>query len=140
MGTRANIVIMDGRKVVLTLYKQMDGYPTGLGEEIKEALHHGLCRVINGFSGEMIPEHFNSMGCLAAYLTGVLKGEQIGDIYVEGASMPKPENRHDYTYVLTASKPDDDGKSYLNLKVYNYSEPKPIYDGKLQAFCGKDIE
>lgn len=32
MGTRSIIHVKDGRKTIVTLYRQYDGYPSGMGE------------------------------------------------------------------------------------------------------------
>lgn len=78
MGTRSLLHIKDEGKTLVTLYRQYDGYPTGMGKDIKDALAKGKARLTNGYSGsDKNPEVFNGMGCLAAYLVVELKGRMI---------------------------------------------------------------
>ena len=79
MGTRALVKIKDRGNVLSTVYRQNDGYPDGLGQEIKKILNGGKSRIINGISGQSSPAYFNGMGCLGAYLIGELK-EGIGGV------------------------------------------------------------
>jgi len=106
MGTRALIHIKDytnGAKgsTLTTLYRQMDGYPDGLGASIRDKL--AGCQITNGYrSGQDAPHWFNGAGCLAAYLIGALKVDRdysettIGNVYIE---RPGAKNMgEDYIY------------------------------------------
>ena len=75
MGTRSLVHIKEDGKTLVTLYRQYDGYPTGMGADIKDALNKGKARLTaGGHSGkDASPEVFSGMGCLAAYLIGALK-------------------------------------------------------------------
>ena len=86
MGTRATVTVFEDNKPLVTIYRQMDGYLTGLGQDIKDALNGGDVRIGNGYStGDATPKAFNGMGCMAAYLIGKLKGSDIGSVYIQPA-------------------------------------------------------
>jgi hypothetical protein len=130
MGTRALIKIKDEGKTIVAIYRQMDGYPSGLGAEIKKLLNDGDTRVINGYqSDKLSPKYFNGMGCLAAYLIGGLKifgyGEisrnPIGSVYI----VPPNSLNEEYTYTISTK---DDGEVYLKI------EGDEKYNGKLRDF------
>ncbi len=96
MGTRSMTVFRVVDKLeaydICAMYRQMDGYPTGHGQELANLLKgHRIC---NGISlGQKKKVYHNGMGCLAAYVIGYLKWEQrldgttgdhpIGNIYME---------------------------------------------------------
>lgn len=84
MGTRALIHVYDNvlegeghGPLLLTIYRQFDGYPEGLGRDIHEAV--GGLRITNGNAGAGTA---NGMGCLAAQLVTKLKGNCIGNVYI----------------------------------------------------------
>jgi hypothetical protein len=83
MGTRALIHIHDGDMVapiLATLYRQMDGYPSGLGEDIKDV---GCMQIVNGIRmGMEAGKVANGMGCYAAQLIGKLKDDRLGSVYM----------------------------------------------------------
>lgn len=128
MGTRALIHIKDYThgakgKTLVTLYRQMDGYPDGLGSELKEKLAD--CSIVNGYSGDQdAPKFFNGAGCLAAYLVGVLKNDNgsdrtIGNIYIE---TPNASNMgEEYIYEVQVY---DDGAEVWCWDV-EYKDDKP---------------
>lgn len=73
MGTRATTVIRNEEgDVILTMYRQMDGYFNGHGREIVDFISKG--KLVNGFSfGSKFGEVFNGMGDLACQLVAHLK-------------------------------------------------------------------
>lgn len=136
MGTRGTIHILDGKKTVASIYRQMDSYPSGLGEEIKSYLKES--EVVNGYSGGMDnPKQFNGIGCLAAYLIGKLKlapyqelkpRSTIGNVYLTNKA-----DRQEYNYFIS----EVDGK--LKIKVTNHAN-KTIFNDLVSNFNGKKIE
>jgi hypothetical protein len=136
MGTRALIHIKDSNlksKTLVTLYRQMDGYPAGLGKEILVVLADGQSALVNGYSNQSTPSHFNGMGCLAAYLVGNLKcwpyleekSNNIGNIYLV------PPNTKDvgeeYTYILYSP---NDRAVFITVKAGR----KLLYNGPLREY------
>jgi hypothetical protein len=85
MGTRAIIHIKESglsSPTIVSIYKQYDGYPSGLGQKIINLLNYGKSEIVNGFgTKDEIPQSFNGMGCMAAWLIGQFKG-CIGDVYI----------------------------------------------------------
>ena len=133
MGTRTLVHIKDGKKTIATIYRQYDGYPTGMGDDIKEILNNGFVRILNGYSlGHQVPSQFNGMGCLTAYLIGELKQKKIGNVYVYPAN--SKDVGEDYTYTIS----EDLG--ILNLKVFDNWNNKIIFKGALINFDGKKVE
>ena len=125
MGTRSstNIVDASGDKpfTLARLYIQYDGYPTGVGNDIKTVL--GGKAMVNGF-GDGKAE-VNGAGCMAAMLIDGLK-KGCGGVYVTD---PASESREEYHYVVTAQEA---GKPIL-LQIFNY-DGKELYNGPLDDF------
>lgn len=132
MGTRSLVHIKDGKKTIATLYRQYDGYPTGMGNAIKEALNDGNVTILNGFGGQTVPSHFNGMGCLGAFLIGELKEKKIGNVYMF------PVNSKDVGEEFVYTLSEVDGK--VKLKVTDSYENKVIFNGMLKDFDGKTVE
>lgn len=103
MGTSATIIVKNPGSEDLKFYRLYDGDPQCLGLDIVRILDNGNASFTGGGisyrNGERdaIPKKFNGAGCLAAYLLGQLKGDQIGDVYLGNFN-------GQYTYTIT---PDD---------------------------------
>ena len=100
MGTRSTTTIYENGEPLLTFYRQMDGYPSGHGQELVDFLK-GI-EMVNGIQMGGDPpklQQANGAGCLAAQIlthfkTGVInhtygeggmkirEGDNIGGIYV----------------------------------------------------------
>ena len=133
MGTRTLVHIKEGKKTIATIYRQYDGYPTGMWDDIKEILNNSFVRILNGYSlGHQVPSQFNGIRCLAAYLIGELKEKKIGNVYIYPAN--SKDVGEDYTYTIS----EDLG--ILNLKVVENYNNKTIFKGALINFDGKKIE
>lgn len=79
--------------IFLTIYKQFDGYPSGLGEEIAECL--GKRELVNGYNNEKT--QVNGIGCAAALLISHLKGDDAGGVYIS-KTLGEHDAWHDYSY------------------------------------------
>lgn len=133
MGTRALIHVKDGRKTIATIYRQYDGYPTGLGEDIKRMLNNGNVEILNGYNGLPYgPSQFNGMGCLGAYLIGELKQKKIGNVYLMAPNTK--DVGEDFNYILSREK------NNVKLKVIDSYTKKVLYDGRIKYFCGQKAE
>jgi hypothetical protein len=132
MGTRTLVHIKDGKKTIATIYRQYDGYPTGMGNDIKEALNLGNVTILNGFGGQTVPSHFNGMGCLTAYLIGELKNKKIGNVYIFPAN--SKDVGEEFTYTLSESGGE------VKLKVTESYNNKTIFNGLLKDFDGETVE
>lgn len=85
MGTRSLTHIKgDDGKTLVTIYRQFDGYPSGMGQELSDLC--GKVTLVNGYMDEDWPTTANGMGCLAASLIAELKSEggkpKIGNVSI----------------------------------------------------------
>jgi len=107
MGTRALVNVRDeGGSVILCMYSQFDGYPSGLGSDLAKFLKN--IKLVNGFTGKEPLPVANGMGCLAAQLVAYFKKE-VGQYYLVD---PTVEHGEDYIYDITEKK----------VKVRNYRD------------------
>lgn len=133
MGTRTLVHIKEDKKTIATIYRQYDGYPTGMGDDIKEILNNGNVTILNGFGDQTIPSHFNGLGCLAAFLIGELKQKKIGNVYIFPAN--SKDVGEDYTYTISLDKNDK-----VKLKVVENYQNRTIFNGLLKDFDGETVE
>lgn len=136
MGTRSTLHIQDeDKKTIVSVYRQYDGYPSGMGEDIRTALNNGQVELRNGFSGgDEVPKQFNGIQCLGAFLIGALKGvhkndegvttAQIGNIYLTDAL-----DRQEYNYFLF---PQNDT---VHMRVESGRDV--LFNGLLSEFDGR---
>lgn len=80
MGTRSITIIRnkDGKKII-EMYKQYDGYPSGLGVELDEFIKSG--KMVNGIPFGATEKLFNGISCFAAQLVHHFK-DGPGGIYL----------------------------------------------------------
>lgn len=81
MGTRSLTHIYLAEKdetPFITIYRQYDGYPSGIGEDIKKIL--APRELTNGFQDKH--RQCNGMQCAAALLVAGLKGTDCGNVYL----------------------------------------------------------
>jgi hypothetical protein len=126
MGTRSLTFVYDeSNRLVLNLYRQMDGYPSGHGVDLAEFLSR--LRLVNGFTPkESIGTHANGMGCLAAQMVAHFK-TSIGGFYIE---TPNSENFEDYNYHVYKDK----------VVVFSYDIKTPMFSGTWNDFREWAIE
>ena len=127
MGTRSTTTIKnENGKTLVTLYRQFDGYPSGIGQELADFLNART--IINGISGQTAKTHANGIGCLAAQLIGEFKGGQIGNVYIT-----TEDDSQEYNYTVYYKE----GVPYLRCESeYNGL----LYDGLASGFNGSVIE
>lgn len=96
MGTRSLTKVFDNDgKLLVTIYRQMDGYPSGHGRELTKFLKDMV--IVNGIGFKTPKLAANGMDCLAAQIIAHFK-EGIGGIYIV--------------------RPGDHGQEYV-YEVYN---------------------
>ena len=108
MGTRSltHVLDDDSEAVLVTIYRQMDGYPSGLGEHLAVFLRgRGL---VNGFGIDTPAKASNGMGCLAASLVAELK-DGIGGIYLEPPG--SQDHGEEYVYTIAGPRPGNEERS-----------------------------
>jgi len=80
MATRASIIMKENGKPMMAVYKHWDGYPDGLGKDLKTIIDSG--RLTNGLGTKSeLGKVFNGAGCLFASIISILKKEP-GDVYI----------------------------------------------------------
>jgi hypothetical protein len=88
MGTRSLTVVVDKswdkETELCVMYRQMDGYPSGHGAELKDFLK-GM-RIVNGINSSLRGTKFaNGMPCLAAQMVAHFKTDREGGFYLHPA-------------------------------------------------------
>jgi hypothetical protein len=80
MGTRSMTSVKDeyGDKII-EMYKQYDGYPEGMGEQLKQFIKSGT--LVNGIPVGENKKFFNGMECFAAQLVSHFK-QSSGGVYL----------------------------------------------------------
>jgi hypothetical protein len=126
MGTRALAYVHDGETLLVTIYRQSDGYPTGMGADIKSAL--AIRELVNGIRYDR-QACINGMGCAAALLIASLKSNMdAGNIYI---SKPGANEGHvDYVYSLHGNTMTPEAGIRLVVKSYG----KTLHDGPIAEF------
>jgi len=139
MGTRSITRVFDDNartRPVLSLYRQMDGYPSGHGAELKEFLD-GF-EIINGIPMDVYGKSIgelkvaNGMSCLAAQVVAHFKTE-IGQFYVTDH-----EDSQEYVYEIYPSNDEykssrSDYPGHLCIRVR--SEYRGVlYEGEVSGF------
>lgn len=80
MATRASIIMKENGKPMMAVYKHWDGYPDGLGKDLKTIIDGG--RLTNGLGmNSELGKVFNGAGCLFASIIAILK-QNPGDVYI----------------------------------------------------------
>jgi len=114
MGTRCLVNVFESRpnapaikdqaQLLVTIYRQFDGYPTGMGADIKRIL--GDTEVVNGFGIKRDAAYVsNGAGCAAAYLIEKLKEAQTGNVYIYPPGSKAVGEEYTYNLFIAADKP-----------------------------------
>jgi len=103
MGTRSLTAFYEGdsEDAVAVLYRQYDGYPSGHGTDLAEALEGH--EVVNGLTGEA--NVYNGIGDLAVRVIAKLKGDpdEPGNFYlISPAKMGEWADGVDFVYAVRA--------------------------------------
>lgn len=148
MGTRSLTIVQDGEgKEIVTMYRQMDGYPSGLGQELVDFLK--TLEVCNGLGGKPPKgkQWANGAGCLAAQVVAHFKTQSgAGGVYLYPQGTREVGEEWIYTVQV------DEEKKKINFKVSAGSvtffgmpgtkaEDMPaLFSGPLKDFNAKKIE
>ena len=93
MGTRSlTFVYNEVGKPIVNMYRQMDGYPSGHGEDLATFLEP--IAMVSGIGGDDQPIA-NGAGCLAAQMVAYFK-EGPGGIYIEPVSSTSCDQDYEY--------------------------------------------
>ena len=126
MGTRSLTHIKEDGKTLLTIYRQMDGYPTGMGKDLKYILEP--LALANGIG--LNKKVANGMGCVAAQIVaGLKKGP--GSVYIY--PVDSVDCGEEYTYTI-----EPDGESFT-ITVTGYDN-RAVFRGLIQDFDPEAVE
>jgi hypothetical protein len=130
LGTRSLTHVKDDNgRTLVTIYRQMDGYPTGHGADLLAFLKDR--KVVNGISSNTPAKASNGMGCLAASLVETLKAEAgIGGIYLYPPDSSDCGEEWTYTVSWRGSSLHGLGhiEGQLWLTVEGYDGPADDFD------------
>jgi hypothetical protein len=116
MGTRSLTRIFDGETEIVCIYKQYDGYPSGLGQDLDEFVNS--CYLVNGFNAV---DQFNGAGDLAARLVEKLREGTIGPGQVYLLEPGSADCGEEYVYEIRCPRRGDFeavGYGHEKKKVY----------------------
>jgi hypothetical protein len=139
MGTRARVNVFDEHgapedKPLVSIYRQFDGYPEGLGQDVAEFA--APLEIVNGISNRRGVQA-NGMGCLAAQLIKHLK-EGVGNVYIRDNGLES--NGEEFVYNLR----EKGGVLHMEVRTGRMTafgmpgdteaEMKPLYDGPIKDY------
>lgn len=135
MSTRSLTFVKDDTNhVLMNMYRQCDGYPSGLGTELYEFLKD--IRMVNGISMDDGDKIANGAGCLAAQIVAHFK-DGPGNVYLYHSS--SKDCAQEYEYHITA---DLSGITVKVMEIgWGRKRAKKLYQGDLEGFgkfCKKD--
>lgn len=82
------------KELLVTMYRQYDGYPSGHGSELANFIKSG--RVVNGIPMGDTGKVFNGASCFAAQMISHFKGEKAGGIYIYSNSTKDAGQDYEY--------------------------------------------
>jgi len=152
MGTRSLVVFKDANREAATrefavLYRQFDGYPTGMGADILECFKGKI--VVNGYRDD---NQINGAGDMAVQLIAFLKQKESRNYdYKTGEYTSKPVNTpgglylhhpgdrdmcEEYVYTITCPRhPEDWTEQWQgSLLLHVVGHGKSLYEGPLDNF------
>lgn len=136
MGTRSLTRVIetwkddDGKQkqeMLVTMYRQYDGYPEGHGQELAEFLNSG--KVVNGLGLDEKRRVFNGAGCMAAQMISHFKGDSAGGIYIYPNSTKDAWQNYEY-HVLV----DFDSKDVTLICYESGKRKKQLFKGSPDKF------
>lgn len=127
MGTRSLTKVYDeDGNLLVNIYGQYDGYPTGHGEDLKKILGGRVVR--NGFGmDDTLDNAFNGANCMAAAIVAGLKNS-IGGFYL----FPHDDAEEEYEYYITIKNDKVIMACVENGKI--------LFSGPIDEFDGEDVE
>ncbi len=136
MGTRSLTRVIetwkndDGKQqkqMLVTMYRQYDGYPEGHGQELANFLKAG--KVVNGLGMDNPTKVFNGAGCLAAQMVSHFKGDSAGGIYIYPNNTKDAWQNYEY-HVLV----DFDSKTVTLICYESGKRKKKLFEGSPDKF------
>jgi len=143
MGTRSLTTVIekgnwdgkDWKQKIVTMYRQMDGYPSGMGADLAEFLDGG--EVVNGISlMDNKKVIFNGAGCLAAQMVAYFKDGPGGYYLHRGGTINCGED-YRYEVIVDGLKPvvmKCIKIGYENKKGNYVNRPLTLFEGTPEKF------
>lgn len=131
MGTRSLVHIKNGdfsSQTLVTIYRQFDGYPEGMGQRLFAILNEGKTKILNGYGNDKVPEAFNGMGCMSAYIIEHLKESRIGNVYIYPAD--SKDVGEEWTYTIY----QDNGELMISIDGYDIHTQFDVLSNGYKAF------
>jgi len=139
MGTRSLTTFIErwndettGKKKqvkIVTMYRQMDGYPEGHGIDLADFLAGGT--MVNGISLNEERLVFNGMGCLSAQVVAYFK-DGAGGIYLHRGGTTNCWEQYKYEVIV-----DEDNPKEILLRCYDVYDRKWVFEGSPKDFVKK---
>jgi hypothetical protein len=122
MGTHCNIYCYDNGVLMMVIYSQYDGYPSGIGAMLGYILKK--ITIVNGIPMPR-PDHIgdiaNGAGCLYAQLVAIMK-KIPGDIYIMAPDSVEEQYNYDINVI------DEKIKIRCRELAEDYLDPKDFYE------------
>ena len=124
------------KQYLMTMYRQYDGYPSGMGVDLADFLKNGV--VVNGISMGEKRRVFNGAGCLAAQLVAHFK-DGAGGFYLY-----KPMSKdcgEEYTYEIVVGWETKEITlrcfqiGYINKQNKYVNKRRKLFEGKPQNYA-----
>jgi len=125
---------------IVTLYRQFDGYPSGMGVDLAQFLASG--KMVNGISFGESELVFNGMGCLTAQAIAHFK-EGAGGYYLHRGGTTNCGEEYRYEVIF-----NDDTKEllfkiievgYVNDKGNYVNKPRVLFFGSPKEFLQSEL-
>jgi hypothetical protein len=121
---------------LVNMYRQYDGYPSGMGADLSEFLNSG--KVVNGISSNEQQRVFNGSGCLAAQMIAHFK-EGAGGIYIEPISAKNCGQEYEYEIIVDYDTHEITFKcievGYIDAKGKYKTGKRILFEGKPTEFA-----
>ena len=122
------------KQTYVCMYRQMDGYPSGMGSDLAEFLNSG--KIVNGISLAETERVFNGMGCLAAQMVAHFK-DGAGGYYLYPTNVGKVWQEYEYEIIQHEGeelKLKVIEVGYINNKGKYCEGKKTLYFGSAKGF------
>jgi hypothetical protein len=121
MGTRSLTHIKEEGRTIVTIYRQFDGYLSGMGADIANFCESG--EVVNGF-WRSNQKQFNGIGCFAAQFICSIK-DGVGNVYIMEPNISDVGEEYVYTVEYNNNE--------FNINCFDVWNKKTVYDGPPSA-------
>lgn len=122
------------KEKLMTMYRQYDGYPSGMGMDLAKFLESG--KVVNGIGGDS-GRVFNGSGCLSAQLVAELK-DGPGNLYIYPINAKDCGEEYEYHIIVDFDTKEVTFKcftiGYIDKKGNYNNNRKLLYSGKPKGF------